>query len=103
MWVEARLALSREQCIREAPNYHQIKGKVNRSKIGPISSIFVISIGWCRNDRRAPLVQKRSARSSGAETIGAHTCYEKVKYFQIRHVLITRFENGFDGSIRNRI
>ena len=102
MWVEARLAFSREQCIREAPNYHQIKGKVNRSKIGPISSIFVIFIGWCRNDRHVPMVQK-PARSSGSETIGVHTCYEKVKYFEIRHVLITRFKNGFDGSIQNRI
>ena len=101
--MEARLAFSCEQCIRVAPNYYQIKRKVNRSKIEHISSIFVISIGWCRNDRRAPLVQTRSARSSGAETIGAHTCYEKAKYFQIRHVLITRFENSFDSSNRNRI
>ena len=101
--MEARLAFSCEQCIRVAPNYHQIKRKVNRSKIEPISSIFVISIGWCRNDRRAPLMWTRSVRSSSAETIGAHTCYKKTKYFQIRHVLITRFENSFDSSNRNRI
>ena len=101
--MEARLAFSCEQCIRVAPNYHQIKRKVNRSKIEPISSIFVISIGWCRNDRRAPLVQTRSARSSDAETVGAHTCYKKVKYFQIRHVLIICLKNGFDSSNRNRI
>ena len=25
MWVEARLTFSHEQCIREAPNYHQNK------------------------------------------------------------------------------
>ena len=73
MYVEARLAFSCEQCFREARNYHQIKVKVNRSKIDPIISIFVISIGWCRNDWRAPLVQTRSARSSGAEIVGAHT------------------------------
>ena len=103
MKVEARLAFSCEQCIQVAPNNHQIKRKVNRSKIEHISSIFVISIGWCRNDRRAPLVQKQSARSSGAETTGTHTCYKKTTYFQIRHVLITRFENGFDSSNRNRI
>ena len=101
--MEARLAFSCEQCIRVAPNYHQNKAKMNRSKIELISSIFVISIGCCRNDRRAPLVQTRSARSSDAEIVGAHTCYEKAKCFQIRHVLITRFENGFDGSNRNRI
>ena len=101
--MEARLAFSCEQCIRVAPNYHQTKIKVNRSKIEPIISIFVISIGWCRNDRHAPLVQTRSARSSGAETVGAHTFYKKTKYFQIRHVLITSFENGFDSSNRNRI
>ena len=101
--MEDRLAFSCEQCIREAPNYHQIKGKVNPSKIDPISSIFVIFIGWYRNDRCVPLVQTRSARSSGAETVGAHTYYKKVKYSQIRHVLITCFENGFDGSNQNRI
>ena len=101
--MEARLAFSCEQCIQVAPNNHQIKRKVNRSKIEPISSIFVISIGWCRNDRRAPLVQTRSARSSGAEMIGAHIWHIKTKCFQIRHVLITCFENGFDGSNRNRI
>ena len=88
------------QCIREAPNYHQNKGKINRSKIGPTSPIFVISICWYRNDRRAPLVQKQSARSSGSETIDVHTCYEKVKYYQFRHVLIICFKNGFNGSIR---
>ena len=37
MWVEARLTFSREQCIREALNYYQVKGKVNRSKIGSTS------------------------------------------------------------------
>ena len=65
--MEARLAFSCEQCIRVAPNYHQIKGKVNRSKIEHISSIFVFSIGWCKNDRRAPLVQQRLARTNDTE------------------------------------